>query len=293
MAGGVPGYGTDRVAQLAGLSPARVRALVKDGVIVPARGPRRAYRFTVADLVVLRAARAVVGEVSPRALRRALRRLRAQLPAGDSLAGLRLLSDRGRVVARDVRSAWQPDTGQQLLFTGEEARPRPPARVAPFRRRTRAATSRAAGPAAEGRARAGAATVEDWFSLACDLEARAPAEAAAAYRRALELEPGHAAARLNLGRLLHEHGDVAGAAAEYAAVLDVDPHDAAAAFNLGVALEDLGDGAAAVAAYRRALRLDPRHADAHFNLARLLERDGDRPGALRHLSAYRRLRRPR
>jgi len=43
-------------------------------------------------------------------------------------------------------------------------------------------------------------------------------------------------------------------------------------------------------AYERALELDPDNADAHYNLAGILERRGDKPGALRHLKIYKKLR---
>ena len=80
-------------------------------------------------------------------------------------------------------------------------------------------------------------TAEGWYERGCDLEEPAPAEARAAYRRALELAPEHPDAHVNLGRLLHEAGDPA--AAHYRSALAARAGDATAEFNLGVALEDL------------------------------------------------------
>src|SRR5437867_2520907 len=54
-----------------------------------------------------------------------------------------------------------------------------------------------------------------WYERGCDLEEDAPAEGREAYRRALEIEPHHAGAHVNLGRLLHEAGDAAAAADHY------------------------------------------------------------------------------
>jgi tetratricopeptide (TPR) repeat protein len=91
---------------------------------------------------------------------------------------------------------------------------------------------------------------------------------------------------LNLGRLLHEHGDPRAAAAHYRLALDAQPDDATAWFNLGVALEDTGDIEAAIAAYVHAVEVEPSLADAHFNASRLYERRGQKAPALKHLRAY-------
>jgi tetratricopeptide (TPR) repeat protein len=130
---------------------------------------------------------------------------------------------------------------------------------------------------------------EEHYERGCELEAREPARACEAYRRALALWPEHPAAHINLGRLLHEAGAADEALGHYRRVLAAQPDDPVAAFNLGVALEDLGRRQEAVEAYQRAIELDPAAADAHFNLSRLLERLDDRMGAFRHLKAYRNL----
>src|SRR6266850_1557869 len=106
------------------------------------------------------------------------------------------------------------------------------------------------------------------------LRSRLP-EAREAYRRALEIDPHHAGAHVNLGRLLHESQDAQAAAHHYRIALEARPDDATAAFNLGVALEDLGQLEEAAQAYLRALASDPSYADAHYNLAGVRERAGD------------------
>jgi tetratricopeptide (TPR) repeat protein len=130
---------------------------------------------------------------------------------------------------------------------------------------------------------------EDWFRLGCDLERHQPVRAREAYRRAVELNPLHPDAQVNLGRLLHLAKDASGAERHYRAALEARPRDAIAAYNLGTALEDLGRTADAFAAYSRAIEADAGCADAYFNLARLCERAGRRAEAFRHLRAYRQL----
>ena len=108
-------YTTRDVARLLGLSEPQVRSHARD-YLAPDRGPRNTYRFSFQDLVLLRTAKAL-GEarIAPRRIRRALRRLTSQLPAGRSLSGLRISSEGDRVVARDGEAAWQPESGQLLL----------------------------------------------------------------------------------------------------------------------------------------------------------------------------------
>jgi len=266
-------YSTRDVAKLLGLSEAQVRSQAR-GYLTPDRGPRNAYRFSFQDLVLLRTAKAL-GEarIPPRRIRRALRTLTRQLPRGLSLSGVRISSEGDTVVVREGGSAWNPESGQLLLDfqVGELAR-----RAAPVARRLARRARRSEAPL----------TADQWYDLGTDLEAAAPEDAQDAYARAIALDPGHAAARVNLGRLLQEAGRPAEAAMEYRAALAAQPRHPTAAFNLGTALEDLGRPAEAIAAYRRALEADDRFADAHFNLARLYEQAGQRAAALRHLRAY-------
>lgn len=132
------------------------------------------------------------------------------------------------------------------------------------------------------------------YGLGCELEARDPAGAADAYRRATLARPGLADAHSNLGRLRHEAGSAIEAEACYRQAIAGDGGVGLYHYNLGVALEDQRRLTDAIAAYQAALALDPTLAEAHFNLAGLLERAGDDESlrtAVRHLSIYRALRR--
>lgn len=271
------GYSTAQVADILGVSPSQVRAYARSGLVSPERGPRNAYRFSFQDIILLRTARELRGAaLSPRKVRRALRHLREQLPEGRALSAVAISTEGDRVVVRDRDTVWEPETGQvHFDFDVSELA----ARVAPLVRR-------AVDEEVAGREM----TADRWFDLAFDLEAVAPEKAREAYRRAIEIDPGHANAHLNLGRLIHESGDAGGAEIHYRQAMAASPADANAAYNLGVALEDQGRTEAAIAAYDRAVRLDPTHPEAHFNLAGLYERAGRGEQALRHLAAYRRLR---
>lgn len=270
------GYTTRHVAEILGLTEERVRTFARDGLLEPQRGPGNSYHFTFQDIVLLRAARELLDrDVPARRVRSALLGLRAQLPIGRPLSAVRVTADGERVIVRDQDTAWDPETGQVALdfSVGELA-----ARVEPF-----------APDAGRGVPGDEDLTADDWYDLAIDLEAVSVEKARAAYRRAIALDPGHAEAHLNLGRLLHEKGDLAGAESHYRQACAARPDSALAAFNLGVALEDRQQGGEAMDVYRRALKLDPEHAEAHFNLGRLCEAAGDRTGALQHLAQYKRI----
>jgi predicted Zn-dependent protease len=121
------------------------------------------------------------------------------------------------------------------------------------------------------------------------LEADSRERALEAYERALALDPEHLAARINLGRLLHEAGRLPDAERVYRDGIARAGNDAVLWFNLGVLLEDRGRGDEAIAAYESALRADPRFADCHYNLALAYESAGNARGAIRHMGEYRKL----
>ena len=268
------GYRTQDVARILGLPEAEVRRFSRAGFVSPRRGPRNALRFSFQDLVLLRAAADLVkAQLPPARVRRALRQLLSQLPAGRSLASVQVTAEGEEIVVRDGGARWQAETGQGLLDfeVADVAR-----RVAPLVKA--AARRRSPGLDADG-----------WYQWGCDLEDGAPEEARRAYQKALELDPRHAGAHLNVGRLLHEVGDLREAEAHYRCALDDDRFRALAAYNLGVVLEDQELLDEALFAYARAVEANAELADAHHNLARLLERMGRTTDAIRHLNTYRRL----
>lgn len=271
----VTGYTAMEVARIVGLSPAQVRSFTRAGFLLPLKSRPGERRFSFQDLVLLRAAKGLTAAEVPAArVRRALRRLKQQLPRGRALSELRITAEGHDVVVRDGGVAWSPDSGQLVLDFSVASLAQ---RAAPFARRQAKAARRI-------EAELGA---EDWFELALELEVSSAVEARDGYRRSLELDPHHAAAHINLGRLLQESGRADEAEAHFRAVLREAPGNATAWFNLGVALEDLRRQEDAIKAYEQAVRADPRLADAFFNAARLQLLAGKKAAALRKLGKYR------
>ncbi|HUP64988.1 MAG TPA: tetratricopeptide repeat protein [Thermoanaerobaculia bacterium] len=271
------GYSVRDVAAAAGLSPAQVRTYARTGFIDPERGPRGALRFSFQDVVVLRTAKELMAaKVPARKIRASLRKLREQLPSGRPITAVRIAAQGERIIVQDQGTAWNPEDGQVLFdFAVSDLA----SRVAPIAQRN---IQRAREDDEE-------MSAEDWYALGCDLEMTNASEARDAYRRAVELDPFHADAHVNLGRLLHEEGAAPAAEAHYRIALEAEPDHATAAYDLGVALEDMKRPREAILAYRHALEIDPDLADAHYNLAGLFEQLGRKQGAIRHLKAYRSL----
>jgi len=271
------GYSTAEVAGMLDLSEAQVRAFAKSGALEVGRGARGELRFSFQDLVLLRAAKDLTkSKFSPRKIRRALENLRDQLPVGRPLSAVRITSLGDEIVVQDGDALWEPESGQALIDF----------HVADIVERAEPVTREAA---ARARLDEDAMSSEDWFEFGIDLEAAAPEDARDAYRRAVELDPRHADAHVNLGRLLHEKGETRAAESHYRVALEIDSRHPTAAFNLGVVLDDMKRLDAAVAAYRHAIEVDSENADAHFNLAGIYERLGRKAAAIRHLKAYREL----
>ena len=271
-------YTARDVAKIVGLSVGQVRSYARAGFLTPERGDLGELRFSFQDLLLLQTAKGLMKARVPSArVRRALARLKSQLPGGRSLTGVRIVADGRRIVVADGASLWEPESGQALLNfeVADVAR-----RVAPLARRQ----------AEDARRRAADMDADDWYDLGYELEPMDIEQARDAYRRAIELAPEHVDAHVNLGRLLHEAGEVAAAAAHYRVAMQAAPDDVTPAFNLGVALSDLGQLEYALSAYERVLELDPHYADAHYNVAHVCEKLGRKATALRHLKAYRRLR---
>jgi tetratricopeptide (TPR) repeat protein len=136
-----------------------------------------------------------------------------------------------------------------------------------------------------------AAEVQDLFLRAVRLE-EVPAtlnEAKAVYESILEMQPGHAAAAINLGTIHYNERDFAGAERLYRHATEADSEYALAFFDLGNVLDEQQRLEEAIAAYERALALVPQYADAHYNLALAYERMKEPRKALRHWTAYGRL----
>ena len=263
-------YSLQDVNRLLGLSRSIVRGLIGAGFVSPRRGPRREYRFSFQDLVVLRAAQALVEAKLPTArILRALRRLRTQLPPQVPLSGLRVEAAGNAIVVRDGKCEWQPMDGQYLLrLEVEGSRGRVAFLDLPVKP---------------------ALTAQVLLERATAMEESNWEEACALYRHAIDTDHSLVAAYTNLGRLLHEKKRLAEAESVYRSGLAHCGTDANLFFNLALLMEDLQRPGDAADLYRAALDCDADLAEAHYNLALLCEAAGLAQEAIRHLAAYRRL----
>jgi tetratricopeptide (TPR) repeat protein len=267
-------YTLRRIEDMLGLGRGVILGLIEAGFVAPQRGARNEYRFTFQDVVLLRTAYQLrAANIPARRVLRSLRELKARLPEDLPLSGLRITAVGNEVAVREGTQAWQAETGQMLIDF----------EVAP------AATGSVA---FLEHARPDAGDDDDataWFERGDALEAEDPAAAEQAYRRALELQPGHLHAALNLGVLLAANERHEAAVAVYDDALHHHQDQPFLHFNRALALEDDGRPFDALEAYAACLKLDPAFADAHYNAARLHEQLGQAMQALRHFSAYRRL----
>jgi tetratricopeptide (TPR) repeat protein len=279
----VHSYRVSDVERLLHLSRGTIRGLVSRGFVAPARGPRREYRFSFQDLIILRTARALVqANVPVRRIGRSLNALRRQLPKSVPLTGFTICAVGDEVVVRNGGSRWQAESGPYLLELDVSVSA-DSLQIIEIKRRCAAA---APGDEAESDVRTEAHT---WFERGLSAEERDIAQALEAYERCRALDAGHVAARINLGRLHHEAGRFEEARRVYGEALRECEPDPTLFFNLGVLLEDTSRDEEAIEAYLQALTADPDFADAHFNLARLYESRGKPQHAIRHLGVYRRL----
>jgi tetratricopeptide (TPR) repeat protein len=267
-------YDTKDLKRLFGLPAAAVRSLARAGHLSPVRRAGRLH-YSFQDLIVLRTASALrAANIPAQRINRTLQRLRAELPAGETLNKLSLTALGNRIAIREGKMLWESDTGQYVLALdideeqgGLHVIDRPVS-------------------AAEADGADAANSADDLYAKAFALEETNPAAAQAAYEGSLRADPKHLEARINLGRLLHLAGRFNEAEQVYRSA---DRPEPLLTFNLAVLLEDMNREPDAILAYREALALDPQFADAHFNLARLYERARDPKASLRHLLAYRRM----
>jgi tetratricopeptide (TPR) repeat protein/tRNA A-37 threonylcarbamoyl transferase component Bud32 len=95
-------------------------------------------------------------------------------------------------------------------------------------------------------------------------------DAEAAFREAIRLDPGHANAYNGLGLVLRDVKRYPEAEAAFRETIHLDPEDADLHYNLGLVLRDVKRHREAEAAFRETIRLDPGHSRAYNGLGSLL-----------------------
>jgi tetratricopeptide (TPR) repeat protein len=243
----------DLMARYRSLREDHLRYLVKCGVIRPILRTNADTYFAFPDLAVIRQANDELGQ-------------------GASFRSV----VRGLIASRQGQMAFD--------FRLDAA----PAKILTLHRRV-AEPGRTTPVAAGEYDRAGA---EEYFRQASCLddgdESRLE-EAAAAYRKALELDPYLVAGLINLANIHYSRDELAEAQALYERAIGVESDFFEAHFNLGNIYHDLGQFFEAQRCYEEALRLNPFYADTHFYLAVTLEKL-DRSGEARpHWRAYQQL----
>jgi DNA-binding transcriptional MerR regulator len=204
-------YSIRDVAKLFALQESRLRYWMQTGFVGPTVRKGGRFYYTFRDLCAVKAAKDLLAAgLSAHKVRKNLEALRRALP-GDAHPALRLrlCSDGETIVALEDDVAYVPASGQVVMafnlpaLGGQVAElanaPAPavddavPAAIADE------ATEATLGP-----------TAYTCFVEACAAEDRGElTEAEALYRRALDVDPGLAAAMTNLGNLRHRAGDVA------------------------------------------------------------------------------------
>lgn len=113
-------------------------------------------------------------------------------------------------------------------------------------------------------------------------------EAATALRRALALDPRHAASLHRLGLIEYRLGNLRTAVDLIEQALRVEPRQPDALSNLSAMMRELGQADRALALAEQAVAIAPDHAQAHSNLGNLLRDHGRLPDAVRaHATAVR------
>ena len=97
-------------------------------------------------------------------------------------------------------------------------------------------------------------------------------QAAALFRKGLDLAPDSAALRHRLGTVMSMTGDPAGAQAQFEQVVRASPDYHPAQYSLGVLLQDKGRHAEAIPRFTAALRARPGYTEARLRLATSLRR---------------------
>src|SRR5215217_2520487 len=105
-------------------------------------------------------------------------------------------------------------------------------------------------------------------------------EAADAFRRALQLDPGLVLARINLGIALFNIPDLPAAQKELLAAIQAGPTAPQPHYLLGLAAKTQNKPEEAIAAFQKVLRVDPNDVGANVNIGQLYSQQRKYPEAI-------------
>ena len=273
-------YSFAAAARILALPESKLRYWSQSGFVGPSLRKQGRQVYSFQDLVSVRAAKELVERgFQPAQIRKALEQVRSKLPSLDRpLERLRVTWDGSALALVDDGATFEVSGQRRFDFGLSDLA-------------DRAAEILALSPRTEERASAEPSVPKaafDWFADGLAKEGAPDKEPAAeaAYRKALERDPGLAAAHNNLGGIAHRRGDVSMARIEFQAALDLDPEQPEARYNLASLLYQQGDLEQAVSEFRRVVERTPWFADAHYNLASALEKLGSKRQAAEHLRHY-------
>jgi tetratricopeptide (TPR) repeat protein len=243
-----------------------LRYLEKWGLVRQLNRPRDRREYSFADLLTIKQAAAELERGTP--LRVVLRSLLAerqgQLELDFASGHATADTPRAKVVSLDAHKPIRPTTTPAPLS----------ASGLPYRADPQAAL--AAKYFGEG-------------SQLDDGDERNMEGAAAAYRRALIVDPDLVPAIVNLANIRYARDELIEAQALYERAITLDPDCFEAHYNLGNIQHDLGRYDRALICYRDAVALNPGYPDAHFYLAVTLEKLGHSQEAKPHWKTYQEL----
>ena len=283
------------VAKLFALQETRLRYWMQTGFVGPTVRKGGRFYYTFRDLCAVKAAKDLLAAgLTVQKVRKNLEALKKALPGDVHAASrLRICSDGETLVAIDEDVAFAPISGQVVMafnlpsLGGQIAELLPAASLDSLMHGGAAAASVPA-PVDDDPTEANLGPT----AYTCFTEGRAAEDrgdddgATSLYQRALDLDPGLAAAMTNLGNLRYRTGDLAGARVMYEQAIEADPNQAEARYNLGNLLDDQGDTERAISELRRVCQQAPDFADAHYNLGLMLARIGGEAQARGHLERY-------
>jgi DNA-binding transcriptional MerR regulator len=257
-------YTIGQLTQVLGVKRDLIRNWLRAGLISPIE---IVHRLAFFDFAQVQSAKMLCDlaerGVSTSRIRTSLEQLRSWLPnLGASLSQLALLEDSGRLLVRHGERGLMESTGQLQLDFGTDGE----TTSVPWSQDV---------------------TSDELFDEALEHHDHGRCEEAAAlYRRAIELDPKDPVLHFNLANVQYEQGLLDDSCATYLAATQLDPQYVEAWNALGCVLSQMGRSKEAVVAFRRAIELVPDYGDAHFNLASELEQIGEFAAANKHWRRY-------